>query len=289
MSQRSSDPEMALIEAALAEDIGEADWTTRWTISEEARGSARIVGRADGVIAGTRPAEAVFRRLDPEVRIDWRRADGDGVQPGSVVADLSGRLHAILTAERTALNFLGRLSGIATLTSRYVEAVEGTGCRVVDTRKTTPGWRRLEKEAVVAGGGENHRSGLYDMVLLKENHLRQAGGVGPALDHVIERARAAGLEVEVEVTELAELGAALERPPGARPDRILLDNMTPGMLRDAVQAVRKVDPPVPLLEASGGITLDSVRAIADTGVDLVSVGALTHSAATLDLSLLLTP
>ncbi|MEJ2334626.1 MAG: carboxylating nicotinate-nucleotide diphosphorylase [Gemmatimonadales bacterium] len=289
MSQRSSDPEMALIEAALAEDIGEADWTTRWTISEEARGSARIVVRADGVIAGTRPAEAVFRRLDPEVRIDWRRADGDGVQPGSVVADLSGRLHAILTAERTALNFLGRLSGIATLTSRYVEAVEGTGCRVVDTRKTTPGWRRLEKEAVVAGGGENHRSGLYDMVLLKENHLRQAGGVGPALDHVIERARAAGLEVEVEVTDLAELGAALERPPGARPDRILLDNMTPEMLRDAVQAARKVDPPVPLLEASGGITLDSVRAIADTGVDLVSVGALTHSAATLDLSLLLTP
>ncbi|MEJ2343258.1 MAG: carboxylating nicotinate-nucleotide diphosphorylase [Gemmatimonadales bacterium] len=272
---------MALIEAALAEDIGEADWTTRWTISEEARGSARIVVRADGVIAGTRPAEAVFRRLDPEVRIDWRRADGDGVQPGSVVADLSGRLHAILTAERTALNFLGRLSGIATLTSRYVEAVEGTGCRVVDTRKTTPGWRRLEKEAVVVG--------LYDMVLLKENHLRQAGGVGPALDQVIEHARAAGLEVEVEVTDLAELGAALERPPGARPDRILLDNMTPEMLRDAVQAARKVDPPVPLLEASGGITLDSVRAIADTGVDLVSVGALTHSAATLDLSLLLTP
>ncbi len=289
MSQRSSDPEMALIEAALAEDIGEADWTTRWTISEEARGSARIVARADGVIAGTRPVEAVFRRLDPEVRLDWRRADGDGVQTGSVVADLSGRLHAILAAERTALNFLGRLSGVATLTSRYVEAVEGTGCRVVDTRKTTPGWRRLEKEAVVAGGGENHRLGLYDMVLLKENHLRQAGGVGPALDHVIERARAAGLEVEVEVTDLAELGAALERPPGARPDRILLDNMTPGMLRDAVQAVRKVDPPVPLLEASGGITLDSVRAIADTGVDLVSVGALTHSAATLDLSLLLTP
>ncbi len=289
MSQRSSDPEMALIEAALAEDIGEADWTTRWTISEEARGSARIVARAEGVIAGTRPVEAVFRRLDPEVRLDWRRADGDGVQTGSVVADLSGRLHAILAAERTALNFLGRLSGVATLTSRYVEAVEGTGCRVVDTRKTTPGWRRLEKEAVVAGGGENHRLGLYDMVLLKENHLRQAGGVGPALDHVIERARAAGLEVEVEVTDLAELGAALERPPGDRPDRILLDNMTPGMLRDAVQAVRKVDPPVPLLEASGGITLDSVRAIADTGVDLVSVGALTHSAATLDLSLLLTP
>jgi nicotinate-nucleotide pyrophosphorylase (carboxylating) len=289
MSKRPSESELALIEAALAEDIGEADWTTRWTISEEARGSARIVARADGVIAGTRPAEGVFRRLDPELRLDWRRADGEGVQAGSVVAELSGRLDAILTAERTALNFLGRLSGVATLTSRYVRAVEGTGCRVVDTRKTTPGWRRLEKEAVVAGGGDNHRSGLYDMVLLKENHLRHVGGVGPALDRVIERARVAGLEVEVEVTKLAELEAVLERPPGARPERILMDNMTAEMLRDAVRAVRAVDPPVPLLEASGGVTLESVRSIADTGVDLVSVGALTHSAATLDLSLLVTP
>ena len=289
MSERPSESELALIEAALAEDIGEADWTTRWTISEEARGSARIVARADGVIAGTRPAEGVFRRLDPEIRLDWRRADGEGVQAGSVVAELSGRLHAILTGERTALNFLGRLSGVATLTSRYVRAVEGTGCRVVDTRKTTPGWRRLEKEAVAAGGGQNHRSGLYDMVLLKENHLRHAGGVGAALDRVSERARAAGLEVEVEVTDLAELDAVLERPPEDRPDRILLDNMTAEMLREAVRAVRGVDPPVPLLEASGGVTLESVRSIADTGVDLVSVGALTHSAATLDLSLLVTP
>jgi nicotinate-nucleotide pyrophosphorylase (carboxylating) len=289
MSERPSQSELALIEAALAEDIGEADWTTRWTISEGARGSARIVTRANGVIAGTRLAEEVFRQLDPEVRLEWRRVDGEGVEAGSEVAGLSGRLHAILTAERTALNFLGRLSGVATLTSRYVRAVEGTGCRVVDTRKTTPGWRRLEKEAVAAGGGQNHRSGLYDMVLLKENHLRHAGGVGQALDRVSGRARAAGLEVEVEVTDLAELKAVLERPPSARPDRMLLDNMTVEMLREAVRAVRRVDPPVPLLEASGGVTLESVRSIAETGVDLVSVGALTHSAATLDLSLLVTP
>jgi nicotinate-nucleotide pyrophosphorylase (carboxylating) len=289
MSERPSEPELALIEAALAEDIGEADWTTRWTISEEARGSARIVARATGVISGTRPAEEVFRRLDSEVLLDWRRVDGEEVQADSVVAELSGRLHAILTAERTALNFLGHLSGVATLTSRYVRAIEGTGCLVVDTRKTTPGWRRLEKEAVAAGGGQNHRSGLYDMVLLKENHLRHAGGVGEALDRVRERARAVGLEVEVEVTDLAELTVALERPPDARPDRILLDNMIVGMLREAVRTVRGVDPPVPLLEASGGVTLESVRAIANTGVDLVSVGALTHSAAALDLSLLVTP
>jgi nicotinate-nucleotide pyrophosphorylase (carboxylating) len=289
MSERPSEPELALIEAALAEDIGEADWTTRWTISEEARGSARIVARATGVISGTRPAEEVFRRLDSEVLLDWRRVDGEEVQADSVVAELSGRLHAILTAERTALNFLGHLSGVATLTSRYVRAIEGTGCLVVDTRKTTPGWRRLEKEAVAAGGGQNHRSGLYDMVLLKENHLRHAGGVGEALDRVRERARAVGLEVEVEGTDLAELTVALERPPDARPDRILLDNMIVGMLREAVRTVRGVDPPVPLLEASGGVTLESVRAIANTGVDLVSVGALTHSAAALDLSLLVTP
>ncbi len=289
MRERPSESELALIEAALAEDIGEADWTTRWTISGEVRGSARIVARATGVISGTRPAEEVFRKLDSEVLLDWRRVDGQQVQADSVVAELSGRLHAILTAERTALNFLGHLSGVATLTSRYVRAVEGTGCLVVDTRKTTPGWRRLEKEAVAAGGGQNHRSGLYDMVLLKENHLRHAGGVGPALDRVSERARAAGLEVEVEVTDLAELKTALERPPDVRPDRILLDNMTVGMLREAVRTVREVDPPVPLLEASGGVTLESVRSIADTGVDLVSVGALTHSAATLDLSLLVTP
>ena len=288
MNGGASDAESALIEAALAEDVGEGDWTTLWTVPVGQRGSARIVARAEGVIAGTEPAGAVFRRLDPDLRLEWRRADGDRVKASAVVAGIDGSLPAILTGERTALNFLGHLSGIATLTARYVQAVEGTGCRVVDTRKTTPGWRRWEKQAVAAGGGENHRAGLYDMVLLKENHIRVAGGVGAALELVGERARAAGLEVEVEVTDLAELAEVLAREPEARPHRILLDNMSIETLRKAVRAVRSVGPPIPLLEASGGVTLDTVRAIAETGVDLVSVGALTHSAATLDLSLRVT-
>ena len=285
---RDLSPEVdRLIEAALAEDVGAGDWTTLWTVSEEARGSATILARAGGVIAGTGPAGAVFRKLDPEVGVEWSRADGDRVQAGDEVARLEGRLHAILTGERTALNFLGRLSGIATLTARYVEAVAGTGCRVIDTRKTTPGWRGLEKRAVAAAGGENHRIGLYDMVLLKENHIRHAGGVGRALDLVLPRARAAGLPVEVEVTDLEELSMAIGRRAEDRADRVLLDNMSEEQLREAVRMVRALDPPLPLLEASGGVTLDAVRRIAETGVDLVSVGALTHSAATLDVSLLL--
>ncbi len=281
--------ERALVEAALAEDIGDGDWTTRWTVPSAARGEAQIIARAGGVIAGSRTAEAVFRQLDQAVRIDWSTPDGGRVDPGAVVANISGRLQAILTAERTALNFLGRLSGIATLASQYVRAIDGTGCRIIDTRKTTPGWRRLEKEAVVAGGAANHRFGLYDMVLLKENHLRHAGGVGPALDLVMARARAAGLEVEIEVGDLAELRTALDRASEDRPGRILLDNMSLAELRDAVRIVAALDPPAPLLEASGGVTLQSVRRIAETGVDLVSVGALTHSAPTLDLSLLVLP
>ena len=281
--------ERALVEAALAEDIGDGDWTTRWTVPSAARGEAHIIARAGGVIAGSRTAEAVFRQLDPAVRIDWSKPDGGRVDPGAVVANISGPLQAILTAERTALNFLGRLSGIATLASQYVQAIDGTGCRIIDTRKTTPGWRRLEKEAVLAGGAANHRFGLYDMVLLKENHLRHAGGVGPALDLVMARARAAGLEVEIEVGDLAELRTALDRAPEDRPGRILLDNMSLAELREAVHIVAALDPPAPLLEASGGVTLQSVRRIAETGVDLVSVGALTHSAPTLDLSLLVLP
>jgi nicotinate-nucleotide pyrophosphorylase (carboxylating) len=283
-AERSED---ALVEAALAEDIGNADWTTTWTVPEEARGEAVILARAPGVIAGTRPAGKAFGKLDPDVRISWRHSDGDRVQVDGKVCELSGRLGAILTAERTALNFLGHLSGVATLASRFVEAVQGTGCTIVDTRKTTPGWRSLEKEAVVAGGAMNHRAGLYDMVLLKENHLRAAGGVGPALDLVLPLARARELEVELEVTGLAELKETLARPPKARPDRVLLDNMPAAELREAVRAAQKGDPPLPLLEASGGITLESVRRIAETGVDLISVGSLTHSASALDLSLLI--
>ena len=289
MSRTAGLSEEALVEAALAEDIGAADWTTEWTVGRDVPGAAVIVSRSPGVIAGTGPAGRAFRILDPEMRIVWRHVDGGCVDAGGTVGELSGRLAAILTAERTALNFLGRLSGVATVTSRFVAAVQGTGCTIVDTRKTTPGWRSLEKRAVQAGGAANHRAGLYDMVLLTENHLRAAGGVGPALDAVSALARARALEVELEVTGLAELEEALGRAPGARPDRILLDNFSVEELRQAVTAVRRHEEPFPLLEASGGITLESVRRIAETGVDLISVGSLTHSASALDLSLLVVP
>ncbi len=286
MNERAALAEEALVSAALAEDVGAADWTTRWTVREGTAGRAEIVARAVGVVAGTRPAEAVFRQLEPAMRVRWDRADGERVRPGETVAEVRGELGAILTGERTALNFLGRLSGVATLASRYVDAVRGSGCRIVDTRKTTPAWRRLEKEAVAAGGAGNHRAGLYDMVLLKENHIRAAGGIGPALDAVTGPAGERDLEVEVEVTSLDELREVLSRPPPGRPDRILLDNMPLQVLEEAVREVRSSEPPIPLLDASGGVTLDSVRRIAESGVDMISVGALTHSAPALDLSLL---
>jgi len=271
-----------LVAAALAEDVGDGDRTSRWAVPEGVRGAARIVAREAGVVAGARPTGEVFRAVDPDLETRWERADGDRVAAGDVVATVRGPLRGLLTAERTALNFLGRLSGIATLTARFVAAVEGTGCQITDTRKTTPGWRRLEKAAVAAGGGVNHRMGLYDMVLVKENHIRAAGGVTAALERVLPRASSEGLPVEIEVTSFEELEEAL----AASPDRILLDNMGPDRLRACVERTASTDPPRPLLEASGGVELKSVREIAGTGVDLVSVGALTHSAPALDLSLL---
>jgi nicotinate-nucleotide pyrophosphorylase (carboxylating) len=272
-----------LAAAALAEDVGDGDRTTRWTVPPGRRGRARVVAREAGVVAGTGPASTVLRLVDGEVGADWRAGDGDRVEAGDTVAAVEGPLAALLTAERTMLNFLGRLSGVATLSARFVAAVEGTGCRVTDTRKTTPGWRRLEKAATAAGGAVNHRMGLHDMVLVKENHLRAAGGVREALRAVTPRARAAGIAVEIEVGEPAELEAALDEAP----DRILLDNMEVPALRRAVRRVREAAAgEAPLLEASGGITLDTVRDVAETGVDLVSVGALTHSAPALDLSML---
>ena len=265
------------IEAALAEDLGLAgDITTDATIPANAEARATIGARKPGVIAGLALAEASFRSLDPEARFEALISDGDTVAANDIVARVAGNARALLSAERVALNYLGRLSGIATLTRRYVEAVAGTGVRIVDTRKTTPGLRAFEKYAVRCGGGHNHRTGLFDAILIKDNHIIAAGGIGNA----IEAARAhAGhmVKIEIEVDSLAQLEDVL----GHRVDAVLLDNMTPAMLRKAVKLVGgRV-----ITEASGGVTLDTVRGIAETGVNLISVGALTHSAPVLDLGL----
>jgi nicotinate-nucleotide pyrophosphorylase (carboxylating) len=263
--------------AALAEDIGAGDVTTEATVSSEAVGTAELLVKEAGVVCGLRVAETAFRALDPEVRFEAFASDGDDVEPPAIVARMTGSERALLSAERVALNFLGRLSGIATLTRRYVEAVEGTGAAVLDTRKTTPGLRALEKYAVAAGGGRNHRFGLDDAVLIKDNHLRAAGSIAAAVTLV--RA-ATDLPVEVECETLVQVGEALD----AGVDAILLDNMLLDELRAAVALVDGRA----RLEASGGVTLETIRAIAETGVDEISVGALTHSARSLDVSLELT-
>jgi nicotinate-nucleotide pyrophosphorylase (carboxylating) len=268
-----------LIDRALAEDLGSGDLTSEAVVVEDALARARIDQKAEGVVAGLRVAEAVFRTVDPELR--WHPHVGEGVwREGGLVAEVAGSARSILAGERVALNFLGRLSGIATLTARFAGAVEGTRARILDTRKTTPGLRVLEKQAVVAGGGHSHRSGLFDAVLVKENHAVLAGGVGEATRRALASA-SGGVEVEVECATLGEVEEALEAGAG----RILLDNMNPGELRRAVELAAGRGQ----LEASGGVTLDTVRAIAETGVDFISVGALTHSAPALDLSLTLQP
>jgi nicotinate-nucleotide pyrophosphorylase (carboxylating) len=260
--------------AALAEDVGEGDVTTEATVDTDALGSAYIVAREPGVVCGLAIAEAVFRALDPDVGFEALVDEGTQVGAGARVALLSGPLRAILTGERTALNFLGRLSGIATLTRHYVDAVSGTGVAILDTRKTTPGLRILEKHAVACGGGRNHRFGLDDGVLVKDNHLRAAGSVATA----VERARAStDLPVEVECDTIEQVADAV----AAGADAILLDNMTPDGLLAAVVLVKGRA----RLEASGGVNLENVRAIAETGVDEISIGALTHSARALDVSL----
>lgn len=272
----------ALIQQALREDVGVGDWTSIWTIPPDREVRAGVWAKAPLVLSGGAVAQRVFETLDPELRVRVERPDGSACSPGDRVLVIEGSARSILSAERTALNFLGRLSGIATLTRRFVEAVQGTGGRIVDTRKTTPGWRLLEKAAVRHGGGDNHRTGLYDMVLIKDNHIAASGGVTAALMAVAARNRAE-LPVEVEVSSLTELDEALAFLP--RPDRILLDNMELGMMSEAVRHTRTTPSPHPLLEASGNLSLDRVRAVAGTGVDLLSVGALTHSAPVADFSL----
>jgi nicotinate-nucleotide pyrophosphorylase (carboxylating) len=263
---------------ALAEDVGDGDVTTAATVPAAARARALITQKAPGVVFGLDAAEETFRSLDPGV--SFSRAVSEGVwREGGPVLEVVGSARGLLTGERTALNFLQRLSGVATLTARCVRAVEGTGAQILDTRKTTPGLRQLEKAAVAAGGGVNHRVGLYDAILIKENHAAIAGGVGEAVRRA--RAFAPGLSLEVECRDLAEVGEALD----AGAERILLDNMGVGQLREAVALVDGRAS----LEASGGVTLETLRGIASTGVQFVSVGALTHSAPALDLSLILEP
>jgi nicotinate-nucleotide pyrophosphorylase (carboxylating) len=268
-----------LVTRALAEDVGAGDLTTQATVPPGTRAVATITQKAPGVVFGLDAAEEAFRQADPGVTIERLAPEGAWQEPGTRVLRVEGDAAGILTAERTALNLLQRLSGIATLTARYVRAVEGTGARILDTRKTTPTLRSLEKAAVVAGGGTSHRAGLYDEILIKENHAEMAGGVGPAVRSA--RERFPGVPLEVECRTADEVREALD----AGATRILLDNMTPDEMR-AIAA--EVDGRA-TLEASGGIDLDTVRAAAEAGVQFISVGALTHSAPSLDLSLLLEP
>ena len=266
-----------IVRAALAEDLGRAgDLTAQACIDADARLDATFGVRRQGVVAGLACARLAVLAMDPSARFETLIADGAAVTPGAVLAKVSANARALLSAERTALNLLGRLSGVATLTSAYVAAVEGTGARIVDTRRTTPGLRALEKYAVRCGGGVNHRFGLDDAILIKDNHVAACGGVGEA----VRRARAAAghlTMVEVEIDGLDQLAEALE----AGPDVIMLDNFSLADLRQAVALTAgRVT-----LEASGGVDLTTVRAIAETGVQVISVGALTHSAPVLDIGL----
>jgi nicotinate-nucleotide pyrophosphorylase (carboxylating) len=264
-----------MVELALAEDLGAGDVTTSATVPPEALARGSITQKAPGVVFGLEAAEATFRALDPDMQLQRRVAEGVWRDGGEVLT-VEGNARALLSAERTALNFLARLSGVATQAARYVRAVEGTGARILDTRKTTPGLRALEKAAVAAGGAVNHRAGLYDAILIKENHAAIAGGVGEAVRRAREAAPDLPLEVECRTT--GEVDDALK----AGAPMILLDNMGPDQLRAAVaQVAGRAE-----LEASGGMTLETIREVASTGVDFVSVGALTHSAPALDLSLI---
>ena len=264
------------IQLALKEDIGPGDITTDNLVSPSVRGRGVIVAKQPLVIAGLGVAEKVFRVLDSEVGFDARYRDGDSVSAGSTVVRLQGTLGALLKGERTALNFMQRLSGIATQARDFAAAVEGSGVKLVDTRKTTPGWRSLEKYAVRVGGAHNHRMGLYDGVLIKDNHIAVAGGIAAAVSKA-RRAVSHLVKIEVETSTLAEVDEAL----AAGADIIMLDNMDLDRIREAVARINRRA----LVEISGGVTRDRLKALAGTGVDLISVGALTHSAVAVDLSM----
>ena len=276
MSPSSTD----VIHRALAEDLGPGDITSECFIPADHRSSARIIAKETAVLAGTEVAREVFRQVDPAIEIEIRTNDGETIAPGDLILTATGPTRALLSAERTALNFLQRLSGIATLTRRFVDAVSGTKAVILDTRKTTPGLREFERIAVRAGGGVNHRFGLFDRVLAKDNHLAitgDAAGLQRAIDEAKNRVPDILIEIEADTLDQVRLLCDLRGV-----DIILLDNMPNDQLREAVQI--RGDKLI-LLEASGGVNLDTVAAIAATGVDQISVGALTHSARAIDLSM----
>jgi nicotinate-nucleotide pyrophosphorylase (carboxylating) len=270
-----------LVEMALREDLGErGDVSSRATISADSRISGRITAKAQGVVAGLALVNMVYKQVDPAVSVHEHCHDGQRVTSGDLICEVVGSGQSVLTGERVALNFLQRLSGVATLTAQFVGAVAGAKAVILDTRKTTPGWRLLEKYAVRMGGGQNHRMGLYDMVMIKDNHIDASGSITAAVNAVRAYPGAEDLPIEVEVKNLDELWEVLP----LNVDRVLLDNMTEAQMREAVQITAGRVP----LEASGNMSLERVAAVAATGVDFISVGVLTHSAPALDLSMRIT-
>lgn len=268
-----------LIDLAFEEDIGIGDITTEATVPSSQNGIGTLLAKSEGVIAGLPVAERTFEKLDPDLAFSAFINDGEAVNAGTPIGEVQGDAKTILIGERTALNFLQRLSGVATLTAQFVNAVANYDVKIVDTRKTTPGWRAIQKYAVRVGGGHNHRFGLYDGVLIKDNHIVAAGGIAQA----VQRARIAAphtVKIEVEVETMEQVNEALK----AKADILLLDNMSLEMMKQVVQQVGDLA----VTEASGGITLDRVEAVASTGVDYISVGALTHSAMPMDINLNLT-
>ena len=270
-----------LLTLAFAEDVGDGDHTTLSTIPAEAQGRQRLIIKEEGILAGVETARKVFAKFDPDLKMEVFITDGAHVKPGDVAFEVTGSVRSLLQTERTMLNIMQRMSGIATTTARYQKQLEGTGARVLDTRKTTPGMRMLEKEAVHTGGGTNHRIGLFDMILIKDNHVDFAGGITKA----VQAAKAycneknKDLRIEVEVRNTDEILEAI----AAGVDRIMLDNYTPERTREAVKLIRAKAPGVEI-ESSGGITFDTIRDYGECGVDFISVGALTHSVKGLDMS-----
>lgn len=272
---------LRLVQIALAEDIGTGDLTTESLVDKDNLSHAVFLAKEKLVVAGSIVAGIVFGEVDRSIVCDWQAGEGEMVEPGTVLAHIHGPAQGILTAERTALNFMQRMSGVASLTRRYVEAVSGTGAIILDTRKTIPGWRTLDKYAVKIGGGANHRMGLYDMVMIKDNHIAAHGSITAAVNavrHYFSERGITGVGIEVETTNLDQISQALGCEGVTR---IMFDNFTPEELREAVLFVNdRLE-----TEASGGITLDTVREVAETGVQFISVGALTHSATACDISL----